>query len=77
MNLSVATPLLMQEFGLDAVQMGAIMSVFYVGYGIMNTPGGILADSTSARLTILSRPARLVHLHVDHGRSQHRSPSSC
>ena len=53
-NLSVATPLVMQEFGLDAVQMGAIMSVFYVGYGIMNTPGGMLADKYSARLTILA-----------------------
>jgi sugar phosphate permease len=53
-NLSVATPLIMAEFGLDAVQMGAVMSVFYVGYGIMNTPGGILADKYSARLTILS-----------------------
>ena len=53
-NLSVATPLIMKEFGLDAVQMGAIMSVFYVGYAVMNTPGGILADKYSARLTILS-----------------------
>lgn len=52
-NISVATPLIMREFGLDAVQMGMIMSIFYAGYAIMNTPGGIMADRYSPKRTIL------------------------
>ena len=69
-NLSVATPLVMKEFGLNAMEMGAIMSVFFVGYGIMNTPGGILADKLLRQVDRPRRSVRMVPLHVDYRRRQ-------
>lgn len=39
-NISVATPTLMQELGLSAGQMGVLMSAFFWSYTLMMVPGG-------------------------------------
>ena len=43
-NLSVATPVIMQEFGFTKIDMGFIQTCFFAGYALMQVPGGILAD---------------------------------
>jgi MFS family permease len=41
-NLSVAVPTLMEEFGLSASQMGVLMSAFFWSYVLVMIPAGIL-----------------------------------
>jgi MFS transporter, ACS family, glucarate transporter len=43
-NLSVATPAIMQEFGFNKMHMGALQTAFFVGYAVMQIPGGIMAE---------------------------------
>src|SRR5690349_25110301 len=43
-NLSVAAPLMMQEFGWSKTTMGLLQSVFFYGFTLSHLPGGWLAD---------------------------------
>ena len=43
-NLSVATPVIMQEFSFSRIDMGLIQTAFFAGYSIMQVPGGIMAE---------------------------------
>ena len=46
-NMSVAAPVLMKERGWDTVQMGWVLSGFFIGYSLMMIPSGIIADRYS------------------------------
>ena len=43
-NLSIAAPLLKDELGLTAVQLGTLLSAFFWTYGLMQVPAGWLVD---------------------------------
>lgn len=43
-NLSVATPHIMQEFGFSKMDMGLLQTAFFLGYALMQIPGGIAAE---------------------------------
>lgn len=43
-NLSVATPVIMKEYGFDKIDMGLIQSFFFAGYALMQVPGGMMAE---------------------------------
>ncbi|MCC5467823.1 MFS transporter [Pelosinus baikalensis] len=43
-NLSVATPTIMQELGFTKMDMGFIQTAFFVGYALMQIPGGIMSE---------------------------------
>lgn len=45
------------EFGLSSAQSGLFMSAFFLGYVIMQLPGGILADRFSPRLILAAGTA--------------------
>lgn len=48
-NLSVAGPMIMEEFGFDKVQFGMVQTLFFAGYAIMQVPGGMIAEYFGAR----------------------------
>lgn len=50
-NLSVATPVIMQEFGFTKIDMGLIQSFFFAGYALMQVPGGMMAEKFGHRFT--------------------------
>lgn len=50
-NLSVATPVIMQEFGFTKMDMGFIQTCFFAGYALMQVPGGMLAERLGLRRT--------------------------
>lgn len=50
-NLSVATPVIMQEFGFTKIDMGFIQTCFFAGYALMQVPGGMLAEKLGFRKT--------------------------
>jgi ACS family D-galactonate transporter-like MFS transporter len=43
-NISVAAPSMMREYGWDTARMGWVLSAFFAGYSLMMIPAGILAD---------------------------------
>ena len=43
-NLSVATPAIMGEFGFNKMDMGLLQTVFFVGYAMMQIPGGMMVE---------------------------------
>lgn len=47
--MSVAIPYVAADLGLTPVQMGAVMSAFFISYSISQVPGGILADRFGVR----------------------------
>ena len=49
-NLSIAAPALKDEFGLDTVHEGLILSAFGWTYAAMQIPGGCLVDRVSPRV---------------------------
>jgi MFS family permease len=53
MVMASAIPFIGKEFGLSALQMGAVMSAFFVGYALMQLPGGLLADRFGTRHIIV------------------------
>jgi len=53
MVMASAIPFIAKEFQLSALQMGAVMSAFFVGYAIMQLPGGLLADRFGPRRIIV------------------------
>lgn len=48
-NISIAGPLLENEFHLSDIQLGRIFSAFLLGYALFQTAGGRLADRLGAR----------------------------
>lgn len=50
-NLSVATPVIMKEFGFTKIDMGLIQSFFFAGYALMQVPGGMVAEKFGHRFT--------------------------
>ena len=52
MVMASAIPFIAKEFHLSALQMGAVMSAFFVGYATMQLPGGLLADRFGSRRII-------------------------
>lgn len=49
LNLSIAAPMMMQEFGMDKIEFGLLMTVFSVGYAIAQVPGGVLVEKFGPR----------------------------
>lgn len=47
--MPMALPLIGQEFHLSPTVLGAVISAFFIGYAVMQIPGGILADKFGAR----------------------------
>ena len=43
-NMAVAAPAIMQEYGWDTVKMGWVLSGFYIGYVLFMIPTGMIAD---------------------------------
>ena len=48
-NLSVATPVIMQEFGFTKIDMGFIQTCFFASYALMQVPVSWLKNSACAR----------------------------
>jgi len=48
-NIAVAAPILMKERSWDTVQMGWVLSGFYIGYALLMVPVGALADRYSPK----------------------------
>lgn len=51
-NISVAAPTMMVALGWDEAHFGVIFSAFLAGYGLLQIPGGILADRWGAKFVI-------------------------
>ena len=51
-NISVAAPTMMAALGWDEARFGVIFSAFLLGYGMLQIPGGILADRWGAKFVI-------------------------
>lgn len=49
-NLSVATPTIMQEFSFSKVEIGLLQTAFFVGYAAMQIPGGLMAEFFGQRI---------------------------
>lgn len=52
MVMASAIPFIARDFGLSALQMGQVMSAFFVGYALMQIPGGMLADRLGPRAVL-------------------------
>jgi sugar phosphate permease len=50
--MPIALPFIGQEFHLSPTVMGVVISAFFVGYGSMQIPGGLLADKIGPRKCI-------------------------
>ncbi|MBP1764556.1 MAG: major facilitator superfamily 1 [Firmicutes bacterium] len=51
-NLSVATPFIMNEFSFTKMDMGFLQTMFFLGYALMQIPGGILGEYFGPRKVI-------------------------
>lgn len=51
-NLSVATPEIMKEFSFNKMDMGLLQTAFFVGYSLMQIPGGIMSEIFGHRVVI-------------------------
>jgi MFS family permease len=49
MVMATAAPFVAKDLNLTTVQMGALLSAFFVGYTVMQIPGGLLVDSFGPR----------------------------
>jgi sugar phosphate permease len=52
-NVSTAGPLMMKDLHMDAGSFGVILSAFTFGYGLMQLPGGMLADRFGSKATMI------------------------
>lgn len=50
-NISVCAPFIMEELKFDRVQLGFTMSAFFLGYLVMQIPGGLMAERWGVRKT--------------------------
>jgi MFS family permease len=51
-NISVTAPMIMKELGWDEAALGIILSSFFVGYTLLQIPGGWLADRFGGKLIL-------------------------
>jgi MFS family permease len=51
-NISVTAPMIMKELGWDEAALGIILSSFFVGYTLLQVPGGWLADRFGGKLIL-------------------------
>jgi MFS family permease len=70
MAIATAIPFIAKDFGLSPLGMGGVLSAFFVGYALMQLPGGMLADKFGPRrvmtasivswslFTVIHRPRR-------------------
>lgn len=49
MAIATAIPFIAKDFGLSPMGMGGVLSAFFIGYALMQLPGGILADKFGPR----------------------------
>jgi len=56
-NITIAAPAIIQEFGWDETQMGFVISAFFVGYVLFMIPGGVIADRFGAKRVLASAVA--------------------
>jgi MFS family permease len=52
-NISVAAPTMMASLGWDEAHFGVIFSAFLAGYGLLQIPGGVLADRWGAKYVLV------------------------
>jgi len=52
-NIAIAGPLVINEYGLSRVQLGIILSAFSAGYAIFMIPSGWLVQRLGPRLSML------------------------
>lgn len=50
--MPMALPLIGKEFHLSPTLMGVVAGAFFIGYGSMQIPGGMIADKFGARKSI-------------------------
>src|SRR5437762_11224057 len=50
--MSIAGPEIMKEFNISATSIGRVYSAFVLGYAILMTPAGWVADRLGPRLTL-------------------------
>lgn len=53
MVVASAIPFVAREFHLSSLAMGSVLSAFFVGYALMQIPGGMLADRFGARRIVI------------------------
>lgn len=51
--INIALTAVGQDFSLTPAIMGAVISIFYIGYAIMQIPGGLLADKFGSKKVII------------------------
>lgn len=51
--ISISATHIIKDLSISPVQMGAVLSMFYIGYTIMQIPGGWLADKIGSKKVIL------------------------
>lgn len=51
--ISIGAAHIIKDLAISPVQMGAVLSIFYIGYTIMQIPGGWLADKIGSKTVIL------------------------
>lgn len=49
MAIATAIPFIAKDFGLSPLGMGGVLSAFFIGYALMQVPGGMLADKFGPR----------------------------
>lgn len=49
MAIATAIPFMAKDFGLSPMGMGGVLSAFFIGYALMQLPGGMLADKFGPR----------------------------
>lgn len=51
-DLSIAAPMMMQEFNIDKIQFGLLMTVFSIAYALIQIPGGMMAETFGPKKVI-------------------------
>ena len=51
--IGLALPAVSKDFNLAPTEMGVVISVFFIGYSIMQIPGGWLSDHFGSKTVIL------------------------
>ena len=51
-NLAIAAPSIRAELGLNAAQMGLVLSAFFWTYAVMQLPAGWFVDKVGVRLSL-------------------------
>lgn len=54
MAIATAVPFIAQDFGLSPLGMGSVFSAFFVGYALMQLPGGLLCDRFGPRKVMVA-----------------------